>query len=456
MPAATDELTLPDNLERATAMLSDPAEINKWLQARRFPELQSRFNELDRPALPQQIADILGAREAETGAQARIAKDAVIEALKEHGIMGALRRPAMGDADTRPTVAVRNKHARDIEEIGFANIGDFAKEIWHRNPNPMASRRGKVREIMNAFSGTEPSLGGDLIPETFDTDIRRLTLEASIVRQRSTVITMASPQMLFPFVDWTTNVGSTFGGWTVTRVEEGAAITASQAKFGRVKLDVTKQVAGAEVPNEMFADVASLDGFIRETLPQAKAFAEDIDFLTGDGVGKPLGVLNSPAAITITKETNQPASTVVIENILKMYARMIPSSKGNAVWIVNPTTFIQLQTLSIAVGTGGAPVMLMNLANGPVPTMLGRPVIETEKVPALGAANDICFIDFKYYLIGDRPGSGLETSPHVQFMNDITVMKLTARNDGRPWIQSAFTPTNGDTLSPFILLGARA
>jgi HK97 family phage major capsid protein len=88
--------------------------------------------------------------------------------------------------------------------------------------------------------------------------------------------------------------------------------------------------------------------------------------------------------------------------------------------------------------------------------MLGRPIIETEKVPALGSAADISFIDFTYYLIGDRPGSGLESSPHAQFMNDVTVMKLTDRNDGRPWIQSPFTPTNGDSLSPFVTLGARS
>ena len=184
------------------------------------------------------------------------------------------------------------------------------------------------------------------------------------------------------------------------------------------------------------------------TVSAAALVASGVAFAAPASAGDPL--------ITITKETNQVASTVVIENILKMYARMLPSSKSRAVWLVNPTTFIQLQQLSIAVGTGGAPVMLMNLAGSPTPTILGRPVIETEKVPTLGSASDISFIDFTYYLIGDRPGSGLESSPHAQFMNDVTVMKLTDRNDGRPWIQSPLTPTNGDTLSPFVTLGARA
>lgn len=449
---ATEELTLPDSLEKARAMLSDPAEINRWLQARRFPELQDRYNELERPPLPQQIADILDAREAANGTVAKNVRDTMDQWLAERGMNVA--RLGMGGNDT-PKMPARNVYARKMEEIGFTNLGDFAKEIWHKNTQP--TRMGKVNEVMNAFSSYDPASGGYLIPESMDSEIHSLTLEESIVRSRATVVPMSTPQMLFPFVDWTTNVGSTFGGWTVTRVGEGTAITASTAKFGRVKLDVTKQVAGAEVPNEMFSDVSALDGFIRRTLPQAKAFAEDKDFLVGTGVGEPLGVLASTntALITVSKETSQAASTVVIENILKMYARMLPSSKGRAVWVVNPTTMPQLQTLSIPVGTGGAPVMLVNLANGPVPTMLGRPIVETEKVPALGSASDISFIDFTYYLIGDRPGSGLESSPHAQFMNDVTVLKLTDRNDGRPWMQSALTPVNGDTLSAFVTLAAR-
>lgn len=456
MPSATDELTLPDNLETATAMLNDATEINKWLKAGRFAALQSRFNELERPPLAQQVSDILDAREAQNGTMASAAREAMDAWLREHGLN--IQRPNLGGPTDQHQriVTVRNEAARQIEELGFSNLGDFAREIWHRNP--VANRLPQINQIMNAFSSTEPSLGGFLIPESFDTEIRSLTLEQTIVRSRATVVPMTTPTQLFPFVDWTTNVGSTFGGWTVTRVPEGGTITPSQSKFGRVRLSVTKQVAGAEVPNEMFADVAALDGFIRSTLPQAMAFAEDIDFLVGDGVGGPLGMLHAAntALITVAKETNQLASTVVTNNILKMYARMIPSSKMRAVWLVNPTTFIELQQLSIAVGTGGAPVMLVNFANSPVPTMLGRPIVETEKVPALGSAGDISFVDAAYYLIGDRPGSALESSPHAQFMNDVTEMKLTARNDGRPWIQEPFQPLNGDTLSPFVTLGARA
>jgi len=452
MATDTQELQLPTDVDTAAAMLNDPAELNKWLRAGRFTDLQDRYNELTRPPLAEQITDILDAREAQNGTIANAAKTAMDEWLREHGALTNILRPNLGGGEER-RLPVRNEYAKRIEEIGFTNLGDFAREIWHRNP--VQNRMPKVREVMNDFSSVDPALGGALIPESMDTEIRRLVLEQSIVRRYATQVTMTSPKMLFPFVDWTTNVGSTFGGWQVTRVGEGQSIPKSNSKFGSAKLEVSKQVAGARVPNELFVDVSALDGFIRATLPQAQAFAEDVDFLTGTGADEPLGVLNSPATITVAKETGQGDDTVIVENILNIYARMLPSSKGRAVWLVNPTTFTQLMTLSIPVGTGGAPIALVNIASSPQPTMLGRPVIETEKVPALGDAGDIGFYDFSYYLIGDRPGSGLESSPHEEFSNDVTVLKLTSRNDGRPWVQSPMQPLNGATLSPFVILGER-
>ena len=89
-------------------------------------------------------------------------------------------------------------------------------------------------------------------------------------------------------------------------------------------------------------------------------------------------------------------------------------------------------------------------------TLLGRPLILTEKVPTVGDAGDIGLYDFGFYLIGDRQAVSVESSEHSRFANDETELKAIVRNDGRPWIQSALTPANGDTLSPFVLLGARA
>ena len=381
-------------------------------------------------------------------------KDVMAEMLKEHGVT----RPTLGQPEgfDAKQSATHNPLAPGAALDGkFANLGDYARVAYGKTVRPDA-RMEDILEVQNAYSTADPASAGTLIPEQFRSDIYELALEDAVIRPRASVISMTGGSISIPYVDQTTHVGSFFGGMTFSWTPESGTITASEAKFGRVKLEANKLTGGARVPNELWNDAPALNSWLMRSAPQGINFAEDSAFITGNGVGQPLGVQNSLAAISVTKETGQAAATVVTENILKMYARMLPQSLGNAVWLANPTTFPQLMTLSIAVGTGGAPVSLVNIHASPNLTMLGRPLVLTEKVPAVGSAGDIGLYDLGFYLIGDRQAVSMESSEHSRFMNDETELRLILRVDGRPWIQSALTPLNGDTLSPFVLLGARA
>ncbi|MBH1939134.1 phage major capsid protein [Streptomyces sp. AV19] len=342
----------------------------------------------------------------------------------------------------------------------FENSAEYFRTIWH-NANRTADMQAKLTRVRNAFSSTVPSEGGFLIPETLRSELLRVSLEAGIVRQRSRVIPMETLRVPFPAIDSTSNVSSVYGGIVGYWTEEGAALTESQASFGRVVLDAKKLTAYTTVPNELLSDsVGSFQAFIDQIFPEALAYYEDIAFLKGSGVGEPLGVLdaNNAAMISVAKETGQAADTIVWENIVKMFARMLPSSLDRAVWICSIDTFPELATMALSVGTGGSAIWLNNGVAGPPMTILGRPVIFTEKAPGLlGDLGDISFVDFGFYLIGDRQVMSAMSSPHFKFSQDQTAYRIIERVDGRPWLQSAITPqNNGPTLSPFVQLAARA
>jgi HK97 family phage major capsid protein len=141
-----------------------------------------------------------------------------------------------------------------------------------------------------------------------------------------------------------------------------------------------------------------------------------------------------------------------------MYARMLPSSLARAVWVVTPDAFVELATMALNVGVGGSAVWITDATGSPTLTLLGRPVIMSEKTPGiLGAQGDISFVDWGLYLIGDRQQMTIESSEHVKFGSDKTQFRVIQRNDGRPWLQSAITPQNGGpTLSGFVQLAVRA
>jgi HK97 family phage major capsid protein len=392
-----------------------------------------------------------------------LTQNTIAEWLKDQGA-DQIQRPDLSrvnDAILRGTDARNALHNPRAMGAQIDNVtdgfGDYFRTIWH-NTNRDAALQNKLGKIRAAFSSTVPSEGGFLIPETLRSEILRVSLETGIMRSRARVIPMESLRVPFPAIDSSSNVSSVFGGVVCYWTAEGAALTASSAAFAQIVLEAAKLTAYAEVPNELIADsIGSFEAFIGGILPEAMSFYEDDAFFNGSGVGEPLGIMNSGAMISVAKEAAQPADTILWENIINMYARMLPTSISRAVWVASIDTFPQLATMALNVGVGGSAVWLNNGVEGPAATILGRPVIFTEKLPTLGNAGDIAFIDPGFYLIGDRQVMSAMSSPHYAFGSDKTAFRVIERVDGRPWLNSAITPKNGgNTLSPFVQIAERA
>jgi HK97 family phage major capsid protein len=367
-------------------------------------------------------------------------------------LAGGKAKQPFGNPDTAPGAALNGK---------FKDVGEFVNTIWHKRAPGVDADLDEKFGILNEYSVKVPDSGGFLVPEEFRQELLALELETSIVKPRATVIPMSSASLTFPTVDATSNVSSVFGGIIVYRKAEGEEFVDSQAKFGRVKLDPTKQTALAYVNNEIIRDAGgALSAFMNQRMPQGMAWFEDNDYLVGAGAGEPLGALNAanPGLLVQAKETGQAAATIVWENVLSMYSRLLPASIDKAVWLASPDTFKELATMALSVGTGGSAVWLMDGRGKPVLTLLGIPVIRTEKTPGyLGQQGDLSLVDFSFYLVGQRDAMSMDTSEHVRFTRDQTTIRVIQRNDGRPWLASPITPKNGgQTLSPFVCLGARA
>ena len=200
-------------------------------------------------------------------------------------------------------------------------------------------------------------------------------------------------------------------------------------------------------------------------MPIPAAFASEFGFRTDDaivngtGAGQPLGILNAGSLVSVSKETGQADDTIVAENIVKMYARQL--NPGSAVWLVNKSCFPQLWTMSLSVGTGGAPIFQPagGLAAQPYNTMLGRPVIPVEQCASLGTVGDIIFADLAGgYILAEKGGMQTDVSIHVRFVYDESVFRFVYRVDGQPVLASPVTPYKGgagNSQSHFVALETR-
>lgn len=389
--------------------------------------------------------------------------------LKDNGA-AALARPNMMTGDItgglgRAKNKIYNRRAPGVViDKHFEDAAEFFQAIWHnvdglQNSAELADKKLELKKVLNSFGSTLPADGGFLIPEVLRSEILSVALETAIVRPRARTIPMSSLRVPFPAVDETTHAGSVYGGLTAYWTEEGAAATESQASFGQVVLDAKKLVIYCEAPNELIADAPAFLAFLEQMLPEAVGFFEDDAFINGNGVGMPLGVLNGAGKIKVNQGT---ANTIVWTDIVNMFSRVLPQSMAKGVWLAAPDTFPQLATMTVNVknvaGTenvGGSAVWMQNGVGGPPVTILGRPVIFSEKMPALGNDGCLSFVDFGFYLLGDRQAMQATSSAHFKFQTDKTAYKIVERVDGRPWLNSALTPKNGssNTLSPYVLLG---
>ncbi len=346
-----------------------------------------------------------------------------------------------------------NEMLKTWEPSTVRALAGWAKAI-HQYKNGIGSLDPAIVKALGESSG---STGGFLVPVEFRSELLRLVIEGQIVRPRATIIPMATDTIKIPRINDTTHASTIHGGIKGTWTAESAAISQAAPAFGQVELHAKKFADLIIAPNELVMDSPiSIPALLGVLLREGLGFFEDNSAINGSGVGEMLGFLAaSGCLIAVTRKTT---SHVKYEDICDMYARMFPSSLSRAVWVCSPAVFPELAQMSVAVGTGGSAVWITNYttaAGAPPMTIFGRPLIISEKIPTLASQGDICFVDFSYYLIGDRMQMELTSSKERYFDTDETAFRIIERLDGQPWINSALTPKNGgDTLSAFVALAA--
>lgn len=253
---------------------------------------------------------------------------------------------------------------------------------------------------------------------------------------------------------------SVSGGLTFTRKPEAVAATSSRGELAQVELAATTLLGLAYATGELL-DIGR-GGFISIL---AAGFGEELGMhllrekIRGLGGGEFLGVLNSPAKITVAKEGGQSADTILAENVVKMAARCW--GYGRAIWLANHDTRSQLaQAAYLTEGSAGGgliPVFQPSTSEDSPDFLHGRPCFFTEFASTLGDEGDLICVNWMEYLEGIYQPLQRDESVHVRWENHESAFKFWLRNAGAPWWHSALTPNQSTTtLSPIVTLAERA
>jgi HK97 family phage major capsid protein len=297
--------------------------------------------------------------------------------------------------------------------------------------------------------------GGYTVPPDFYQGIMNLMAENAFIRQRAFVQPMGSATLQIPFLDVTTvqtaGVSPFFGGVQMYWTEEAQTRTETEPQFKQMELKAHELSGYSVSSNVLMQDaVIGLEKFLMTLFARSIAWFEEYAFLQGNGVGKPLGMLNANAAIAVTRQTG---GLVQFQDVANMYSKLLPISMGKAIWVHSPSVIPQLLQLKDGANRAIFISIDQGITKAPSWSLLGMPTFCTEKVPALGTKGDLLLLDPQFYVIGDRMQIEIAASAHVNFLKNQMTWRVVERVDGQPWMDKPVTLQDGATqVSPFVVL----
>ena len=276
---------------------------------------------------------------------------------------------------------------RTIERIGRAS-DEYRTSFWD-----MMRSKAPLPSVVNALQEGTDSEGGYLVPDEYERTLVEALEEENMFRQLVKVIRTSSGDRKIPVV-------ATKG--TASWIDEEGAYTESEDSFGQVSIGAYKVGTMIKVSEELLNDsVFDLESYIAKEFARRIGAKEEEAFFTGDGSGKPLGILAATGGAE-TGVTAASSTAVTADELMDLFYSLKSPYRKKAVWVLNDSTIKAVRKLKDSTGQY---LWQPSLVAGTPDTLLGRPVKTSAYMPVIAAgAKTIAFGDFSYYWIADRQG----------------------------------------------------
>ena len=315
-------------------------------------------------------------------------------------------QPTASPLVSRPVAPSAKKQGRASDEYRNA----FWGMIRNRNLTP---------GVMNDLQIGTDTEGGYLVPDEFEHTLVQGLEEENVLRSLCTVIQTSSGDRKIPIV--------TAHG-TASWVDEEDPIPTSDETFGQISIGAHKVATMIKVSDELLQDsVFNLESYIATEFARRIGAAEEEAFITGNGTGKPTGLLHATngAGTGVTTTGNTPTADEIfdlVHSIKSVYRR-------KAVFLLNDSTLKAIRKLKDGQGQylwqpglkEGQPDMLLNYRIATSPFM-----------PEIAAGNKVILCgDFKSYWIADRQGRSFQRLNELYAATGQVGFRATQRVDGR-------------------------
>lgn len=307
--------------------------------------------------------------------------DTKIDALMKE--IAKLKAPPLGAIEEKAAI-------RDTERKAF-------------NSYLRKGREGLTPEEVKVLTVGDDTTGGYLAPVEFVGEIIKGITEISQLRSLARVRTTSRRAIQQP-----KRTASFSASWVA---EIGTRSETTGLKYGLEEIPTHEMYALVKVSKQDLEDSAyNLEAEIAQEFAEQFGLAEGTAFLTGNGIGKPEGLLTNASVTGFTGVTTSGA--ILADDLIELQYSLAEPYARSATWLLRRASLKNIRLLKNA--TTGDYLWQPGLGANSPPLLLGSPYVECPDMPAVAnSAKAVAYGDFKRgYLIVDRLDTEILRDPY--------------------------------------------
>ena len=334
------------------------------------------------------------------------ANDKSEEEQKAHGVTLGETKELLEKTNTRMD-EIETKLKRPALEDGKTEEEQKQSEMEKKAANVFKSylrkgERGIDPEELKSLATDDNTDGGFLQPRNMRNDIIKKLIEVSPVRELATVETISKGDSWESGAEGPQDFVADWVGERQARPET------QTGKLRLEKIPVHELYASPHTTQKVVDDLEfNIVAWLTERVARRFAFKQGEAFVSGDGFGKPEGLLtNADIAEVISGDANLLTS----DGLIDLFYALPEFYANNSTWLMRRATVGRVRKLK---DLDDQYLWQPGLAGTQPATLLGRPVREAIDMPLVAAnAFPILFGDFRMgYTIVDRMGINVLRDP---------------------------------------------
>lgn len=352
-------------------------------------------------------------------------KDQVVRLERQWELEKDIESIDARDLDANPNANTRENAQADTEKRQLAAFGKFLS----RGLGVLDETERRDLQV-----GTGPDGGFLLAPTQWVNQLIRFVNNQVIIRQKATKMTLTASESLGqPTLD----SDPADADWT-SEIATGSADTSM--KVGKREFKPSPLAKRIKVSNKLIQRGGSpIEALIMERLGYKFAVSQEQAFMTGNGVGKPLGlfVANSSGISTARDVTCGSTTAPTGDGLIAMKFALKPQYWGKAEWIFHRDV---MSTVAQLKDNYGQYIFRESLRAGEPDVLLGRPINMSEYAPnTLTTGQYVALLgDYSFYHIVDALSFQVQRLVELYAESNQTGFIGRAELDGMPVLEEAF------------------